>query len=106
MLQGTATMAETNHRILVVDDDPLNRDMLFQRLSRQGYVVALAEDGDRALEMIEAERYDLVLLDIRMPGMSGLEVLERVRATLASDELPVMSTGGSASRSSTSASPS
>ncbi len=85
-------MSDAVHRILVVDDDPLNRDMLLQRLSRQGYSVSTAEEGDRALELIEAGRYDVVLLDVRMPGMSGLEVLERIRQTLTQDDLPVIMT--------------
>lgn len=51
-------------KILLVEDNEMNRDMLSRRLERKGYTVALAEDGRQALEMIEAQKFDLVLLDI------------------------------------------
>ncbi len=85
-------MSEARHRILVVDDDPLNRDLLQQRLTRDGYSVSTAEDADRALQLVDAGRYDLVLLDIRMPGMDGIEVLKRIRVTYRQDDLPVIMT--------------
>src|SRR4030095_16604056 len=65
--------------LLVVDDNPMNRDMLARRLTRRGYTVAVAEDGYQALAMIEAQQFDLVLVDIMMPGISGLDVLMTVR---------------------------
>ena len=77
--------------ILVVDDNEMNRDMLSRRLTRRGFVVECAEDGHRALEMLDAERgFDLVLLDIMMPGISGIEVLKRIRETRDSATLPVI----------------
>ncbi len=60
-------------KILLVEDNEEDRDMLSRRLTRRGYTVAVAEDGDQALKMSEAEHFDLVLLDIMMPGMGGLE---------------------------------
>jgi len=77
-------------RLLVVDDNEMNRDMLSRRLIKQGYAVATAEDGYRALEMIAAERFDLVLLDIMMPGISGLEVLEKLRTQHSVADLPII----------------
>ena len=77
-------------RLLVVDDNEMNRDMLSRRLIKQGYAVATAEDGYRALAMIAAERFDLVLLDIMMPGISGLEVLEKLREQHSVADLPII----------------
>jgi sigma-B regulation protein RsbU (phosphoserine phosphatase) len=59
-------------RLLVVDDNEMNRDMLARRLAGRGYTVETAEDGSRALERLEQGGVDLVLLDVMMPGMSGL----------------------------------
>ncbi len=76
--------------ILVVDDNAMNRDMLSRRLARRGYDVACAEDGQTALAMIDSTAFDLVLLDIMMPGISGIEVLTRIRETRDSATLPVI----------------
>src|SRR5207244_4440272 len=62
-------------RILVVDDNASNRDLLSRRLQRQGHTVLQAEDGARALALVEEEAPDLVLLDLMMPGISGYDVL-------------------------------
>jgi CheY-like chemotaxis protein len=66
--------------LLVVDDEEFNRDMLSRRLQRAGYGVMVAADGHRALETIESQPPDLVLLDIMMPGLNGYDVLRRIRA--------------------------
>jgi adenylate cyclase len=76
--------------LLVVDDDEMNRDMLCRRLERRGYTVASAADGQRALEMIETQTFDLILLDIMMPGISGLEVLRVLRESHPMADLPVI----------------
>jgi diguanylate cyclase (GGDEF)-like protein/PAS domain S-box-containing protein len=76
--------------LLVVDDNELNRDALSRHLRRQGYLVTAAADGDEALALIAAGRYDLVLLDVEMPGMSGLDVLTGLRAAHSDTELPVI----------------
>jgi DNA-binding response OmpR family regulator len=80
----------TAARLLVVDDDELNRDLLRRRLRRSGYEVEVAEDGRQALALLESNRFDLVLLDNMMPGISGIEVLERLRQRLSASELPVI----------------
>jgi diguanylate cyclase (GGDEF)-like protein/PAS domain S-box-containing protein len=77
-------------RLLVVDDDSNNRDMLSRRLARKGYAVDVAEDGPTALEKISQAHYDLVLLDQMMPGMSGLDLLRLLRATYSANDLPVI----------------
>lgn len=76
--------------ILLVDDEPLNRDMLSRRLGKAGYEVATASDGADALAQIQAKRPDLVLLDLLMSGMSGLDVLREIRRTVDPTELPVV----------------
>jgi class 3 adenylate cyclase len=76
--------------LLVVDDNEQNRDMLSRRLARRGYTVETAESGSRALEMLDEASIDLVLLDIDMPGMSGLEVLKAMRTTTTRADLPVI----------------
>jgi adenylate cyclase len=81
---------EETARILVVDDDPQNRDVLTRRLERYGFEVESAQDGIEMLRRVDAEDFDLVLLDVMMPGMNGLEALERVRRTRSMSELPVI----------------
>jgi len=83
-------MSETSAAILVVDDNEMNRDMLSRRLERRGYKVSLAEDGRRALYKIAREPFDLVLLDVMMPGLSGVEVLTKLRERFSIGELPVI----------------
>jgi sigma-B regulation protein RsbU (phosphoserine phosphatase) len=76
--------------LLVVDDDEANRDMLSRRLKQKGYSVAVAEDGTRAIELVRERPFDLVLLDVLMPGLSGLEVLSELRQAYPATELPVI----------------
>ncbi|MBM3884131.1 MAG: adenylate/guanylate cyclase domain-containing response regulator [Verrucomicrobia bacterium] len=80
--------------LLVVDDDPANREMLARRLRRCGYEVRLAESGLQALEAIAAGPPDLLLLDFLMPGIDGLEVLARLRRQHAPGDLPVIMVTG------------
>jgi DNA-binding response OmpR family regulator len=77
-------------RILVVDDEITVRMLLHDVLEMEGYDVAEAEDGPTALAMIAAERPDLVLLDIMMPGMSGIDVLSLLRGEAATRDMPVV----------------
>jgi diguanylate cyclase (GGDEF)-like protein/PAS domain S-box-containing protein len=76
--------------LLIVDDEESNRDMLSRRLQRQGFEVLLAEDGPQALDSIRQQAPDMVLLDIRMPGMSGMEVLQAIREQYSPTQLPVI----------------
>jgi len=85
-----SSITETAGSILVVDDNEMNRDMLSRRLARKGYQVEVAEDGAMALEMIESGGYDLVLLDIMMPGIDGYQVLEKVREQRTPSDLPIV----------------
>ena len=67
-------------KVLVVDDDPAVRKSFDRVLSGKGYAVITAENGEEALRKLNEEKYDLVYSDIRMPGMSGLDVAEKIRA--------------------------
>jgi phosphoserine phosphatase RsbU/P len=83
-------MTSLSSQLLVVDDDEANRDMLSRRLERKGYSVTVAEDGSRAIELVRERRFDLVLLDVLMPGLSGLEVLRELRTAHPATVLPVI----------------
>jgi diguanylate cyclase (GGDEF)-like protein/PAS domain S-box-containing protein len=76
--------------LLVVDDNEMNRDALSRRLRQRGFEVTIAADGAEALELIDRSAFDLVLLDVEMPGLSGLEVLATLRLTRSATELPVI----------------
>jgi CheY-like chemotaxis protein len=69
-----------SRKVLVVDDDPAVRKSIDRILSSKGYAVITAESGEEALRKLNEEKYDLVYTDIRMPGMSGLEVAEQIKA--------------------------
>ena len=79
-------------RLLVVDDEKVIREILADFLSMEGFAVGLAEDGVSALEELEREDYNLIISDLKMPRMGGLELLERVRSDFDSI-LVVMMTG-------------
>ena len=70
----------TLKKIMVVDDDPVVATSLNRVLTGKGYAVITAKDGEEALGKLRSEKYDLVYTDIRMPGMSGLELAEHVKA--------------------------
>ena len=85
------TLADRNlGRILVVDDNEMNRDILMRHLERQGHQVASSETGLQALKLLTEETFDLVLLDILMPGLDGYQVLEKMKADPALRDIPVI----------------
>ena len=75
--------------VLVVDDEPINIDILYETLHRH-YRVQASLEGDLALDIIERDRPDLVLLDVRMPGTDGYEVLDRINERWGLKEIPVI----------------
>ena len=83
-------MTGTRGLILVVDDNETNRDLLSRRLSRLGHDTVMAEHGQQALDQVQHHAFDLVLLDIMMPNMTGYEVLERLKADPAQAHIPVI----------------
>ena len=86
-------MAPDPCKLLVVDDNSENRDLLLDRLAYRGYQIEIAENGEQALAKIHHAHYDLVLLDQMMPGMSGLDLLRLLRATYSPSQLPVIMVG-------------
>jgi DNA-binding response OmpR family regulator len=78
------------HTILVAEDDPLSAGILVHRLEKEGFKVIHYPDGAEALEGALAHRVDMAILDVKMPGMDGFELLERLRKVPAYYELPIM----------------
>jgi adenylate cyclase len=81
---------QNSGRILVVDDTEANRDLLSRRLRRQGHTVATADGGQSALDAVAKSQFDLILLDLIMPDINGLEVLKRLKAHPVDQHIPVM----------------
>ncbi|MFK8042793.1 response regulator [Congregibacter sp.] len=77
-------------RLLLVEDNELNRDMLSRRLKRAGFDALIAEDGAKALDRIESEKPDLVLLDMNLPIVDGWTVCKRVRANSELAPTPII----------------
>ncbi|BBM82729.1 protein kinase domain-containing protein [Candidatus Uabimicrobium amorphum] len=76
--------------ILVVDDNEMNRDMLSRRLKRKKFSVLTAASGLEALDLVSKHEFNLILLDINMPGMNGIEALQEIRKKYSMSELPVI----------------
>ncbi|HBT81202.1 TPA: hypothetical protein DEB04_00565 [Candidatus Giovannonibacteria bacterium] len=78
-----------NH-LLMVEDDKFLRDLIVQKLIREGFKMKEAVDGEEGLKMVREERPDLILLDLILPGLDGFEVLKRLKADAASKDIPVI----------------
>lgn len=81
-------------RILVVDDQEEMRSSLSRTLSLEGFQVMLAATGSRAVELVNSEYFDLILLDVHLPDMDGFAVLAKIRERLCSSILPVIMVTG------------
>jgi two-component system cell cycle response regulator DivK len=77
-------------KILLVEDNEMNRDMLSRRLVRRGFDVAIAADGEAGVAMAQAGGYDLVLMDMSLPGIDGWEATRRLRAQPETRAVPVI----------------
>jgi two-component system cell cycle response regulator DivK len=77
-------------KILLVEDNEMNRDMLSRRLIRNGYEVSIAVDGQQGAEMALSERPDLILMDMSLPGIDGWEATRRIKANDATRRIPVI----------------
>ena len=77
-------------KILLVEDNEMNRDMLSRRLIRKGYEVAMAEDGVKGVEMARAGGFDLVLMDMSLPEIDGWEATRRLRAAPETQSIPII----------------
>ena len=93
-IEEVSTGPSETARILVVDDNASNRDLLFRRLSHDGHHVARADSGHQALEILEVEDFDLILLDLLMPDLNGFQVLERLKADERWHGIPVIMISG------------
>lgn len=89
-VQGDKTDAGAGGYILVVDDAVDNRNIITRRLARLGHAFMEAEDGYQALDLIRKRAPDLVLLDLMMPGINGIDVLKEIRKSYSQAELPVI----------------
>lgn len=77
-------------KIMLVEDNPLNRDMLTRRLTRRGYEVVCSEDGESALDIAIRESPDVILMDISLPGIDGIETTRRIRASEHHGKTPII----------------
>ncbi len=77
-------------KILLVEDNEMNRDMLSRRLTRRGYDVVIAEDGQQGVDMATSERPDLILMDMSLPVMDGWEATRRIKAVQETSTIPVI----------------
>jgi CheY-like chemotaxis protein len=77
-------------KILLVEDNEMNRDMLSRRLVRRGFAVDVATDGEQGVERARAGRYDLVLMDMSLPGIDGWEATRQLRAAPETASVPII----------------
>ncbi len=77
-------------KILLVEDNEMNRDMLARRLTRNGFTIVFAVDGQEGVDMAISEKPDLILMDMSLPVMDGLESTRRIKADPASQAIPVI----------------
>lgn len=77
-------------KILLVEDNEMNRDMLSRRLTRRGYEVVMAVDGEQGVAMATSESPALILMDMSLPGIDGWEATRRIKAAPATRAIPVI----------------
>ncbi len=77
-------------RILFVEDDDMSRDVIATRLLRSGFEVVVVEDGQKALETVPTQPFDLIVLDMSMPVLTGWEVAARLKANPATASIPIL----------------
>ena len=80
MSDHTGTETKQHYKILVIDDEKRIRDVTYRMLTQEGFEVAVAENGEAGMKMIEQNHFDIILLDLMMPGISGLEVLPYLKS--------------------------
>jgi len=85
-------------RVLIVEDNPLNMRLFSAMIAAEGYEVLEANSGQRGLELAQQEHPDLIIMDIQLPGMSGLEVTQNLKADSATHDIPIIATTAFATR--------
>ncbi|HUE18848.1 MAG TPA: response regulator [Stellaceae bacterium] len=83
-------MIATMPKILLVEDNELNRDMLSRRLTRNGFEIIIAIDGQQGVTMASSEKPDLILMDMSLPIIDGWEATRRIKADPATNSIPVI----------------
>jgi CheY-like chemotaxis protein len=77
-------------RILFVEDDEMSRDVISTRLTRSGYEVVTVDDGHRALSTVSLQSFDLIILDMSMPGLSGWDTARKLKASAPTASIPIL----------------
>ncbi|MGB6851856.1 MAG: response regulator, partial [Thermoanaerobaculia bacterium] len=77
-------------KILLIEDNEMNRDMLSRRLTRKGFEIAIAEDGERGVEMAQSESPSLILMDISLPVMDGYEATRQIKVNPDTRSIPII----------------
>jgi len=77
-------------KILLVEDNEMNRDLLSRRLERRGYQVLVAEDGEQGVSMAQAERPDLILMDMSLPVLDGWQATQQIKSAPETQSIPVI----------------
>jgi len=77
-------------KILIVEDNEMNRDMLSRRLERKGFLVVMAEDGQKGVDMSKSESPDLILMDLSLPVMDGWEATSTIKADSETNSIPII----------------
>ena len=77
-------------KILIVEDNEMNRDMLSRRLERKGYEIVMAEDGQKGVDMSKSENPDLILMDLSLPVMDGWEATSTIKADGNTKDIPII----------------
>ena len=77
-------------KILIVEDNEMNRDMLSRRLGRKGFDIVMAEDGAQGVEMASGESPDLILMDMSLPVLDGWEATKRIKETESTAKVPII----------------
>jgi two-component system, cell cycle response regulator DivK len=84
------TVEQSRRRILIVEDNELNRDMLSRRLERKGFAVLMAVDGRSGVELARAQQPDLILMDMRLPDLDGVAATRTLKGDAATKDIPVI----------------